>query len=182
MSEAFKDFLGYFEQDEQRYPWLLDNGAIADDVETDLEHLSAADATDLEQRSQRFFSSLDSLLEDKSSAIETKLFARVGTYLPRQQCLDILKICQGKQQLVSDVAEQLRLAIADLLPQWSGEDRAIFVRSYAGAFRGGGDQTLQQLTTEKVWDEMSPLEQAQSTVAIADFVLTELNSMEASDS
>ena len=99
-----------------------------------------------------------------------------------QQCLDILKICQGKQQLVSDVAGQLRLAIADLLPQWSGEDRAIFMRSYAGAFRGSGEETLQQLTTEKVWNDMSAVEQAQYTVAIADFVLTELNRPEALDS
>ncbi|WP_041763314.1 hypothetical protein [[Leptolyngbya] sp. PCC 7376] len=176
MSEAFKDFLNYFEGDRQPYPWTLNSGAIADDLERELEPISEMEEADLANRSQRFFENLEPLIQNSQGSIETTLFTRIGNFLPRQQCLDILKICQEKRDLAKDFSEQLQLAIADLLPQWNGEDRAILMRSYAGAFRGGVEMDSRKLTSSnKSWEAMSAVEQAQYVVAIADFVLTELN-------
>ncbi|OKH12911.1 hypothetical protein NIES208_15565 [[Limnothrix rosea] IAM M-220] len=178
MSEAFKDFLNYFGSDQECYLWALKDGAIAGDLETELASITEEEQVDLQQRSQRFFESLDSLLGSQREVVSTTLLERLGGLLPRQQCLDILKICQEKRDLVTDYREQLSLAIADLLPQWHHEDRTILMRSYAGAFRGGSTANDSLPGSDKNWDVMSPLEQAQRLVAIADFVLTELHTLD----
>ena len=90
--------------------------------------------------------------------------------------IEMLKICQAKCRLAVDYPEQLTLAIADLLPQWNSDDRLILMRTYAGAFRGGAQ--TQKLESGQDWEAMSAVEQGQYLVAIADFVLTELNNAE----
>ncbi len=181
MSEAFKDFLNYFGSDQERYGWQLKDGAIAVDFDVEQVSMTEAEELDLQNRSQRFFDSLDSLLTDAATTTQTTLLKRLDSLLPRQQCLDILKICQEKRDLVKDYREQLSSAIAELLPQWHDEDRTILMRSYAGAFRSGSSAEQSLFKSEKAWEQMSSVEQAQYLVAIADFVLTELNSAETGD-
>ena len=184
MSKALSDFLNYFNQEQSRYPWQLTTESAETIAERVEDELSQEEEADLQERSNRFFMSLDTLLGEAQKDIVTQtidtLLSRLEQWLPRQQCLDVVKICQAKRLAAEEYRDQLALAIAELLPQWNGDDRAILMRNYAGAFRSGNSNARSlKLSSEKDWDAMSAVEQGQYLVAIADMVLTELNEIDA---
>ena len=179
MSKALSDFLNYFDQDQHQYPWELTVETIAPEIKAEL---SEEETSDLQERSDRFFASLGTLLGTEQSIVNTQtidvLLEHLSQLLPREQCLNVVKICQAKRVAAEEYREQLALAIADLLPHWNSDDRSILMRNYAGAFRSGGKTANLATNSEKAWDGMSAVEQGQYLVAIADMVLTELNRME----
>ena len=186
MSEAFEDFLNYFQTDGEgeglRYPWDLKDKAIAASLGEDLPPIAATEAQELEARSQRFFEGLDNVFATgQTTTVTANLLERISRMLPRPQCLEILKVCQEKRDLMTDYPQQLTAVIAAVLPQWNGEDRAILMRSYAGAFRGGAKVKVQDLNVAEDWEAMSALDQAKSLVAIADLVLTELQTADSTE-
>lgn len=185
MSNALNDFLSYFEQDVSQnqppYPWALTAEAIAPELESEI-RVSPEEEADLNGRSERFFASLTTLVDAEAGrTIATtvdELLTRLSQWLPRERCLEIVKICQAKCLMATDYSEQLTLAIADLLPQWNSDDRQLLLRPYAVAFRSRTEPRHLGPEADKVWDEMSVVEQGQYLVAIADFVLTELNNLD----
>lgn len=179
MSKALRDFLNYFGQEQDPYPWALTTEAIAPDLEMSL---SPEEEADLDERSERFFASLETLSPSEPAKVTSKtldnLLSRLSQWLPQDQCTNVVKICQAQCLVATEYRDQLALAIAELLPQWNSDDRQILMRNYAGAFRSRTASRSLAPKADKVWDEMSAVEQGQYLVAIADVVLTELNELD----
>ena len=100
MSKALSDFLNYFNQEQSRYPWQLTTEsaeAIAPRVKAEL---SQEEEADLQERSNRFLMNLDTLLGEAKENVAKQtmdtLLSRLEQWLPRQQCLDVVKICQAE--------------------------------------------------------------------------------------
>lgn len=94
----------------------------------------------------------------------------------------IQRISQQAQQLVSQnlsLAEQLVECVQGCLPQWGAEDLQVFARPLAFTMRSSETEVLES-TINSVrsveWAELSDVEQARLSLAIARYALAQLSS------
>ncbi len=111
----------------------------------------------------------------------TEFFQRFATQVP-QQMLDA--IVQRAQQLLSSnltLADQLVHAVQDCLPSWEEEDLQVLARPFAYAMRGSETEML-EVALRSVrcaeWTELSGIEQARLSLAIARYAIDQLPQQE----
>ena len=132
--------------------WQTVNGATADDTDT---------------VTQRLFN--------------TEFFQRFATQVP-QQVLDAI-VQRAKQVLSSNLtlADQLVHAVQDCLPSWEEEDLQVLARPFAYAMRGSETEML-EVALRSVrcaeWTELSGIEQARLSLAIARYAIDQLPQQE----
>lgn len=95
----------------------------------------------------------------------------------------IHRISQQAQQLVSQnlsMAEQLVQCVQGCLPQWGAEDLQVFARPLAFTMRSSEAEVLES-TINSVrsveWAELSDVEQARLSLAIARYALSQLSAV-----
>ena len=113
--------------------------------------------------------------------INTEFFQRFATQVP-QQMLDA--IVQRAQQVISSnltLADQLVHAVQDCLPSWEEEDLQVLARPFAYAMRGSETEML-EVALRSVrcaeWTELSGIEQARLSLAIARYAIDQLPQQE----
>jgi hypothetical protein len=130
---------------------------------------------EIERRSQAFYQKLDQLwaVTPLQTAL-TKKFVTVPQNLLRA-------IARQAQQLVNTsatVADQLILCVNEVLPQWAPEDLQVLARPLAYAMRSD-DANPVETTLNTIrsldWSELSELEQARMSLAIARYAIDKVN-------
>jgi len=160
---------------EAAYPW---NPADpnAESYFTQMEQafdLTAWSEDEVAPRSQKFFSFLNQLWTPVS--LTQKFSARVPQALLNQ-------IAQHAQRIVASnlsLANQLIQCVQDVLPNWGEEDLQILARPLAYAMRGNETEAIEStLTAVRAveWTELSEIEQARLSLAVARYALAQLDS------
>lgn len=159
---------------ETPYPW---NAAAAsryfDQLEAATPELEVSEA-----EAKGFFSKLDALW-GKSSAKTTSSVQLAG--LAQQLSSRCVSVPQAALQAIAQKAnalvdsqlsslDQLVACVQDVLPQWDVEDLQVMARPYAYAMRSEEPKLPENVE----WDSLSEVEQGRLAMAIANWIMTEL--------
>jgi len=132
---------------------------------------------------QSLASQMDQLWEAVSSpgasvaGFPTDLFQQLSAQIPSNLLEGIVR--QARQVISENLslADQLVLCVRDLLPNWADDDLYVMARPFAHAMRSGVDaQQLEnnlQSMRSAAWDDLSEIEQARLSLAIARYVLSQ---------
>ena len=83
----------------------------------------------------------------------------------------IAAAAQGAMQQKISLQDKLVSCVQSLLPQWNEEDLQVLARPLAYAMRGSGESPQ---AFKGVWEELSPVEQARWSLAIAKTALQDI--------
>ena len=157
------------------YPW---NPAAPDTAdyyfETDrhfsLDKWSEAEIT---QKSRSFFAQIQSCWANSPTpVIEISplavLVEKFGARVPQQWLAQIADKVGGLATNQLEPIDRLVQSVQDLLPNWATEDLLVIARPYAYAMRGDtGVNDIDNIVRPLAWTELSELERAKLTIAIA---------------
>jgi hypothetical protein len=157
------------------YPWNPAEPAAAEYyLETDRHFsLDSWSDTEIAHSSQAFFAKIQSCWANSPSPeLELSplaaLMAKFGARVPQQW---LAQIAANVSRLVPEQLEpidHLVQSVQDLLPNWMAEDLLVIARPYAYAMRGDtGVEHLSNIVRPLDWDQLSELERAKLTIAIA---------------
>jgi hypothetical protein len=162
------------------YPWNPADPATADYyAETD-RHFSLDSWSDAEitHSSQTFFAKIQSCWDNSPSpelalsplaALTAKFGARVPQQWLAQIAANVVRLVPEQLQPI----EHLVQSVQDLLPNWAAEDLLVIARPYAYAMRGDtGVEQIDNIVRPLEWDQLSELEQAKLTIAIAQVAIS----------
>jgi hypothetical protein len=163
------------------YPWNPAEPATADYyAETDRHFsLDSWSETELTNSSQAFFAKIQSCWANSPSPeLELSplatLMAKFGARVPQQW---LAQIATNVSRLVPEQLEPIEhlvQSVQDLLPNWAAEDLLVIARPYAYAMRGDtGVEQIDNLVRPLDWDQLSELERAKLTMAIAQVAISE---------
>lgn len=145
------------------YPWNPGDRLLKEDLTAIAQPLEIDDL-DLGDRGLAFFQQLDTCM------LYAQLRERFGAWVPS----DVLEaIAERAEHLASgcdSLAEGLVACVEAVLPNWSAEDLQVLARPFAYAMRGRPQQAVKRAP----WAELSPLERARLSLAIAHFTLSTL--------
>jgi hypothetical protein len=157
------------------YPWNPAEPATADYyLETD-RHFSLDDWSDAEimQRSRSFFAQIQSCWANSPTPVLelsplAALIERFGARVPQQWLAQIADKVSGLATNQLEPIDRLVQSVQDLLPNWAAEDLLVIARPYAYAMRGDtGVNDIDNIVRPLAWTELSELERAKLTIAIA---------------
>ena len=165
------------------YPW---NPAEPDTADYYLEadrHFSLDDWSDAEitQRSQLFFAQIQSCWANSPAPVLeisplAALIEKFGARVPQQW---LGQIAENVRCLATNQLEPIDLliqSVQDLLPNWAADDLLVIARPYAYAMRGDtGVENIDNIVRPLAWTELSELERAKLTIAIAQAAITALS-------
>jgi hypothetical protein len=165
------------------YPWNPAEPATADYyLETDrqfsLDNWSDAEIT---QRSRSFFAQIQSCWANSPTPVLelsplAALIEKFGDRVPQQWLAQIAEnvSCLATNQL--EPIDRLVQSVQDLLPNWAAEDLLVIARPYAYAMRGDtGVNDIDNIVRPLAWTELSELERAKLTIAIAQAAINNSN-------
>jgi hypothetical protein len=114
-----------------------------------------------------------------TGSLAADLFQRLSAQVPSGLLDSIVK---KAQQLVSanlTLADQLVQCVQDSLPSWDSDDLQVLARPFAYAMRGSESESLESVlksVRNAEWDELSSIEQARLSLAVARYALAQSSS------
>ncbi|MCY7366729.1 MAG: hypothetical protein LH474_01070 [Chamaesiphon sp.] len=157
------------------YPWNPAEPATADYyLETD-RHFNLDDWSDAEitQRSRSFFAQIQSCWANSPTPVLeisplAALIEKFGARVPQQWLAQIAANVSDLATNQLEPIDRLVQSVQDLLPNWATEDLLVIARPYAYAMRGDtGVDNIDNIVRPLAWTELSELERAKLTIAIA---------------
>jgi hypothetical protein len=100
-----------------------------------------------------------------------KLIQKFGATIPHDWLQSIAHQAQEFVTAELSGVEELVNCVQPLLAQWSNQDLQVFARPIAVAMRGQSPELLENIPA---WENLSPVQQARYTLAIAHYALGEL--------
>jgi hypothetical protein len=173
-TQADLDLLQTLFAEENPYPWnptQPESEAYLTELETEFELSNCLTNTEVTQRSAALFTQVEKLYT--ATTLQQTLLQRFADRVPR----DLLhRLAQGALQVgeqMSDcrvsLADQLVECVREILPQWQAEDLYVLARPFAYSMLGSETEVR---GTE--WTELSEVEQARISLAVARYALSEL--------
>jgi hypothetical protein len=160
--------------DDPNYPW---NPA---DIESELffntqEEIFRFEPAEMEQRSQHFFAPFEYLWSNSSPPELSKFLSEHFLYVPQNI---LTGIAEEVKKLVSSnlsLIEQLVKSVQPVLTNWVEDDLMVIARPLAFNMRSKTTENANLANLSNVnWDDLSELEKARFTMAIARFALNEI--------
>ncbi|MDX2212574.1 MAG: hypothetical protein SFY66_04715 [Oculatellaceae cyanobacterium bins.114] len=111
-------------------------------------------------------------------SLMNQLFERCAAQIPQQFLEDIVQHAHQVVAVNSSLADKLVMCVQDLLPSWGEDDLQVLARPFAYAMRGADTETLETTLNSlrhTPWDELSSIEQARLSLAIARYAIAQLS-------
>ena len=169
-TQAELELLEAIVQTDIPYPWnpaQSDAEAYFTDLEEEFSVSDWLSDADLTQNSQILFSQLDRLWSARE--LQKSLFDKF-TLVPE----DLLaKIAESVQKVIvnyQSLADQMVQCTLEILPQWPEEDLQVLARPLAYAMRNAEQES--DIPLVKSWEELSEIEQARMSLAIARYAIS----------
>lgn len=182
-----QQFLSLLLEDEAPYPWNpADEAAEAFFAAAEDEWVAGQSSDELDALNAQSYTFFDRLAQawdasstQPSDALQAQLVNHFGDRIPHS-FLD--RIAQHAQTLLNTqqpLADQLVQCVQDLLSGWNTDDLTVLARPYAYAMRGTDTDALEAALRSvryAAWTELSGVEQARLSLAIARYTLTQVSS------
>lgn len=183
------------EPDDALYPWdTTDPESEAYFIEREREWRDSGWLEEDMSSSQTFFSTLDALWstvapsQDSNNVSgitnESAIRASLQQFAVRVPQDWIEAIAHRAQQAFSSqkaLAQQLVDCVQELVPNWTEEDLLTLARPFAYAMRGTDteavDIVLEEVQQRTSWTELTEIEQARTSLALARYALSQIQAM-----
>ncbi len=159
------------------YPWNplgAEAEAFFAEAEADSIFAGLAD-TEVTERADTFFAQIHSIWA--TSNLQASLSERFAVRVPATLIRAIAERASQVATSSLSLAEQLVQSAQDVLPLlagWTLEDLGVQARPYAFAMRDGSAQTPEASVRMMDWQELSDVEKAKLSLAVASYALVEL--------
>ncbi|MEA5570582.1 hypothetical protein [Calothrix sp. UHCC 0171] len=180
------------------YPWNPAEGETEDffhHVESQFAMRELLDA-ELPTRSQAFYETLDHLWSSATNTQHYKCNTSINIIASLKESLQAAMTSRVPQNWIEKIAEkaaeifnptqsmgeQLVLCAKAVLPNLGADDLLVLARPYSYAMRNGETQSLESALNkvgEHEWNNLSEIEQARVSLAVAYYALRQLNKFQA---
>ncbi|NES81761.1 MAG: hypothetical protein F6K10_10340 [Moorea sp. SIO2B7] len=180
LNQVFEELLESIFADEPNYVWNPADPATEDYLTILEENFSLLDARDSEEitiRAENLFSHLNQCWESTTASVVKKsLSEQFGDFVPSSWLEDIVNQAQEIVSTNLSSMDKLVQCVQPLLLNWAEEDLLVFARPVVYAMRGSTKETESTINfvRQAPWNELSPVEQAKLSMAIAQYALVEL--------
>jgi hypothetical protein len=187
-AQAERELLQLILHSDTPYPWNpAESEAEAYFAELEQEVAAGWSSAEIAAQGQALGSQLEQLWatvlptaavrESTAQALSTELFTQFSAQVPKP-FLD--KIVARASQIITanlSVADQLVQCVQELLPEWGEDDLQVLARPFAYAMRGAETEMLEAALRSvrcAAWTELSGIEQARLSLAIARYAIAQL--------
>lgn len=182
-SDALKqELLGLLLSDEAPYPWIEDapgTEAFFNRLEAEWTATAAPEELAMmEEAGQNFFETLDQAW-DTPQPLQARLEEEFGDRIPANFVQAIVQRAQALAASSQPMANQLVECVQSILGDWDSEDLFVLARPYAYAMRGKESDSLEvalRSVRYAAWTELSGVEQARLSLAIARYTISQISS------
>ena len=174
-TQAEMELLATIVQTDVAYPWnpaQLESESYLTGLEEEFALSDSFSDSDIAQKSQVLFAQLEQVW--LATALQKSLrekFARVPQDF-------LVRIAQGVQNATvkyQSLADQMVECVLDILPQWAEEDLQVLARPLAYAMREVDSEGAELvMATRRPWAQLSEIEQARVSLAVARYAISEL--------
>jgi hypothetical protein len=173
-TQAEMELLATIIQTDVAYPWnpaQLESESYLVALEQEFALLDSFSDSDIAQKSQVLFAQLEQVwLANLQKSLRDK-FARV----PQDFLARIAQSVHNATVKCQSLADQMVECVLDILPQWAEEDLHVLARPLAYAMREADSEGVEMvIATTKPWTELSEIEQARVSLAIARYAISQL--------
>ncbi|MCT7962523.1 hypothetical protein NG791_17790 [Laspinema sp. D1] len=112
-------------------------------------------------------------------SVRATLLQKFGTQVPSDWLEAIAERAQTLTSTTTPMAQRLVQCVSELLPQWTPEDLQVLARPFAYAMRGESLDSTVTTMSEKTWSNLSEIEKARLSLAIARYAVSELENFSA---
>lgn len=169
--------------DEATYPWdPTDPQAIAylDQLQSEFGELSDDEFDSQWNQVSQLATNLWETVADDS--LMAALVQKFGTRMPRQLLTQLAATVKTTAQSGGTLMDQLVTSAQTVLTDWAVDDLQVMARPLAMAMRSGGQDEILDVTLQSIrqvdWEELSEVEQARLSLAIARYALNEVKTPE----
>lgn len=182
------ELLELLTQTEVPYPWnptVLETEAYFSTVEAAAAPLWLTDEADFAPQAQTAIAAFERLWSanpSETSAVATvraALVQKFGTQVPSNWLEAIAERAQTLTSSETPIAQRLIQCVSELLPQWTPEDLQVLARPFAYAMRGESLDSTVTTMSQKTWSDLSEIEKARLSLAIARYAVYELENFSA---
>lgn len=166
--------------DDATYPWNpYEQAAIAhlDNLEAELAAEELTEETFSSQWNQ-ISQIAEQLWAKPSESLTTALAQKFGSRMPANLLQQIATSVQTAALQGGTLIDQLVASAQTILSDWETDDLQVMARPLAMAMRGGQEEIL-DVTLQSIrqvdWEELSEVEQARLSLAVARYALSELS-------
>jgi hypothetical protein len=174
-TQAQMELLATIVQTDVAYPWnpaQLESESYLAALEQEFALSDSLSDSDIAQKSQVLFAQLEQVW--LTTALQKSLrekFARV----PEDFLARIAQSVQNATVKYQSLADQMVECVLDILPQWAEEDLQVLARPLAYAMREVDSEGVEVvMATRRPWAELSEIEQARVSLAVARDAISEL--------
>ncbi len=174
-------------QPEVPYPWNptdLESEAYFSTLEAEVTPLWLTEE-EFAPRAQTAIASFQKLWSANSSTtsavekVRAALLQKFGTQVPSNWLEAIADQARNLASTQTPTAQRLVECVSALLPQWTPEDLQVLARPFAYAMRGESLESTVTTITEKTWSNLSEIEKARLSLAIARYAVSEVENLSA---
>ena len=174
-TQAQMELLATIVQTDVAYPWnpaQLESESYLTGLEEEFALSDSFSDSDIAQKSQVLFAQLEQVW--LTAALQKSLrekFARV----PQDFLARIAQSVQNATVKYQSLADQMVECVLDILPQWAEEDLQVLARPLAYAMREVDSEGAELvMATRRPWAQLSEIEQARVSLAVARYAISEL--------
>jgi len=187
-AQAELELLQLILNDEISYPWNpTELGADAYFAELEQEVVATGWTVDeLDTHAQRLATALDqawstltpavAVKEALARSVNVELFQKFIAQVPQHLLEGIVRSAQQIFPTQLSLSDQLVQCVQSVLPEWGAEDLQVLARPFAYAMRGEETNMLEAALRSvrcAAWTELSGIEQARLSLAIARYALAQ---------
>lgn len=127
-----------------------------------------------------FLSQIDKLWQVNTSIqdLQTKLSAQFAQYVPQEWLAAISRQASQVINSQKSLSAQLVQCVKELVPNCLDEDLLVLARPYTYAMRSNQNNSMQLDVTPEQWTDLSQIQQAKLSFAIARYALEQLQTEE----
>ncbi len=182
------ELLELLDQVEVPYPWNptgIDTEAYFSTVEAEISPLWLTDEAEFVPQAQTAIAAFERLWATHPSEtsvmekVRAALLQKFGTQVPSSWLEAIADRAQTLTSGETSIAQRLVQCVTELLPQWTPEDLQVLARPFAYAMRGESLDSTVTTISQKTWSNLSEIEKARLSLAIARYAVSELENFSA---
>lgn len=174
-TQAEMELLATIVQTDVAYPWnpaQLESESYLAAKEQEFALSDAFSDSDIAQNSEVLFAQLEQVW--MATTLRKSLcekFARV----PHNFLTSIAQSVHNATVKCQSLADQMVESVLDILPQWAEEDLQVLARPLAYAMREADSEAVElAMASRKPWTELSEIEQARVSLAVARYAISQL--------
>ena len=174
-TQAQMELLATIVQADVAYPWnpaQLESESYLSAVEQEFALSDSFSDSDIALKSQVLFSQLEQVW--LTTALQKSLREKF-TRVPQAFLASIAQSVQNATVKYQSLADQMVECVLDILPQWAEEDLQVLARPLAYAMRDVDSEGVELVVaTKRPWAQLSEIEQARVSLAVARYAISEL--------